>query len=75
MTDFHPFDVVRLLSGIPEHGVRAGARAVVLEVHDDPYLALEVEVVDDDGKTLFVGAVDPAQVQRDAKASPREDPT
>lgn len=74
MTDFQPFEVVRLLSGVPEHGVPAGARAVVLEVHKDPYIALEVEVVDGSGKTVFIGAVDPAQVERDPQNPPREDP-
>lgn len=71
MTAFRPFDVVRLLSGLPEHGVPAGARAVVLDIHDHPHLALEVEVVDDQGATIFVGAVDPAQVRReDPDAAP-----
>ena len=58
-----PFDVVRIPAGIPEHGVPAGARAVVLEVHEDPYLAYEIEVVDDDGRTFFTGAVDPTWVE------------
>lgn len=41
-----------------------GAPAVVPEVHRDPYLAYEIEVVDADGRTLFAGAVDPAWVER-----------
>lgn len=58
-----PFDVVRIVEGIPEHGVPAGAQATVVQVHEHPSLAYEVEVVDDQGRTLFSGAIDPAQVE------------
>ncbi|MGH2768031.1 MAG: DUF4926 domain-containing protein [Candidatus Methylomirabilales bacterium] len=64
-----PFDVVRIPAGIPAHGVPAGARGVVLEVHEDPYLAYEIEVVDEDGRTVFTGAVDPAWVELEAPGS------
>ncbi|TCM48855.1 DUF4926 domain-containing protein [Kribbella sp. VKM Ac-2568] len=57
------FDTVRIPAGLPEHGVPEGALAVVLEVHRDPYLAYEIEVVDAGGRTLFAGAVDPAWVE------------
>ena len=63
MSEIQRFTVVRLLSGVSEHGVPPGARAVVLEWHTKPCLAYEVEVVDDLGCTTFVGAVDPAQVE------------
>lgn len=59
-----PFDVVRITAGLPQHGIAPGTRAVILEIHEDPYLAYEIEVVGDDGHSLFIGAVDPAQVER-----------
>ena len=47
MTDrLRPFDVVRFRKGLNDHGVAAGARGVVLEVHESPSLAYEVEVTD-----------------------------
>lgn len=61
--DLGPFDIVMLPGGLSEHGIPPMARAVILEVHYEPYLAYEVEVVDTKGSTLFVGVVDPAQVQ------------
>lgn len=61
-----PFDVVRIPAGIAEQGVPPEARAVVVEVHEDPHLAYEIEVVDEDGMTLFIGAVDPAWVEVEA---------
>ncbi len=61
MSDVTPFAVVRLLSGVPEYGVSPGALAVVLEVHSEPYEAYEVEVVDEAGRTVFAGAVEPGQ--------------
>ena len=67
-----PFDVVRVPAGLPEYGVPAGARAVILEVHDDPHLAYEIEVVDDDGRTVFTGAVDPACVDLEMPDPGRE---
>lgn len=58
-----PFDVVRITAWLPQHGVAPGTRAVILEIHEDPHLAYEIEVVGDDGQSLFIGAVDPAQVE------------
>ena len=70
MTDrLRPFDVVRFRKGLNDHGVAAGARGVVLEVHESPSLAYEVEVTDDDGRTLIFGAVDPDYVERETPAS------
>lgn len=65
MRQFEPYDVVRVTAGLVEFGVPEGSRAVVLEVHEDPYLAYEIEVVDHRGQTIFTGAVDPAQIEED----------
>jgi hypothetical protein len=60
MTDrLRRFDVVRFRKSLDDHRVPVGARGVVLEVHESPSLAYEVEVTDDDGRTVFFGAVDP----------------
>ena len=64
-----PFDVVRFRNGLDDHGVAAGARGVVLDVHESPSLAYEVEVTDDDGRTVFFGAVDPDYVERETPDS------
>lgn len=63
MTHLSPFDVVRLPSGLAAFGIEENAIAVVLEVHHEPYLAYEIEVVDEAGRTRFAGAVDPATVE------------
>lgn len=70
MSIFSPYDVVVLPAGISEHGIPPGSRAVILERHDEPYLSYEVEVVDDDGKTLFCGAVDPALLEAEELTAP-----
>ena len=60
-----PLDVVRIPAGLPEHGVPAGSRAVILEVYVSPQLAYEIEVVDREGRTLFTGAVEPGRIELD----------
>ena len=65
----NPFDVVRFRKALDNHGVAAGTRGVVLEVHESPSLAYEVEVTDDDGRTVFFGAVDPDYVERETPDS------
>lgn len=57
------FDTVRVPAGIPESDVPEGALATVLDVYTDPYLAYEIEVADADGRTLYVGVVDPSWVE------------
>lgn len=66
---FQPCDVVVLPRGLPGAGVPAGSRAVVLEVHRAPSLAYEVEVSDDDGRTLFAGSVPAAFIATDTDDS------
>ena len=60
---FTPFDVVRLVHGIPDAGIAPGTEAVVLEVSDEPELHYEIEVVDDEGRTLYQAAVRPDQIE------------
>ncbi|MBM6403576.1 DUF4926 domain-containing protein [Phycicoccus sp. CSK15P-2] len=63
-----PFDVVVLPAGLPQFGVSPGSRAVVIEIHEDPYEAFEIEVVDENGQTLYSGAVETAWVELDVTA-------
>lgn len=49
------YQIVRLVRGVPEEGIEPGTRAVVLEVFDDD--AFEIEVADDQGRTLYEGSV------------------
>lgn len=58
-----PFDVVVLPAGLPQFGVAPGSQAVVLEIYQDPYEAFEIEVVDENGQTLYSGAVETACVE------------
>lgn len=51
-----PFDVVTVPTGLPEFGIPAGATATVIDVYDTPP-GVEIEVVDDQGRTIFSGAV------------------
>ena len=56
---FAPFDMVRFCKSLDDHGIAEGTRGVVVQVHETPRLAYEVEVTDRDGRTVFLGAVDP----------------
>ncbi|NNL70328.1 MAG: DUF4926 domain-containing protein [Acidimicrobiia bacterium] len=75
MSEIVPFAVVRLLSGLPEYAISAGSLAVVLEVHSEPYEAYEVEIVDHEGRTVFAGAIDPAQCVVVSQPTPSERPS
>lgn len=57
------FDTVRIPAGISEYDIPEGAIATVLDVYEHPYRAYEIEVVDDNGRTVFVGVVDAAWVE------------
>lgn len=64
MTDiFKQFDTVRVRPGIPESDIPAGLLATILDVYTDPHLAYEIEVVDANGLTLYVGVVDPSWIE------------
>ena len=61
---FDLFDVVVLVKGVPEEGVPPGARAAIVDVHTDPTLAYEVEVVDEEsGSTVWWGPVGPDDIR------------
>lgn len=59
------FDVVTVPAGLPEYGVPAGATATVIDVYETPP-GVEIEVVDDQGRTIFSGAVDFSRVEAGA---------
>lgn len=61
--DFRLHEVVRLRSDVPEDGLRAGAVGVVVEVFDQPYVAYEVEFVDDKGRTIAQRALRPSEIR------------
>lgn len=52
---FKQFDVVRLTSGVPDEGIPAGVRAVVLDVRGAEPALYGIEVADSHGRTLYVG--------------------
>jgi len=54
---FQPFDLVRLVRGVPDAGLPPGTVAVVLEASAEPEPHYEVEVTDADGRTVFSGGV------------------
>ena len=43
--------------------VPVGSVGVILEVTSEPELAYELEIVDDDGKSLFSGEVDSSMIE------------
>lgn len=68
-----PFDVVVLSAGLPQHGLPPGTRAVVIEVHHDPYDAFEIEVVGKDGQTVYSGAVEAAWIELAESSEPLDE--
>lgn len=51
---FEEYAVVKLKRDLPEHNMRAGTRGVVVMVHEKPYRAYEVELIDDENETWAV---------------------
>jgi len=60
---FELLDMVRFRKSLDDHGIAEGTRGVVVEVHETPRLAYEVEVTNRDGRTVFLGAVDPEYLE------------
>ncbi len=56
-------DVIHTRDAIPEHGLPAGAVGTVLEVFDKPTRAYEVEFANEDGETIAMVTLTPAQVR------------
>lgn len=52
------YEVVRLLSPIPEHGLPAGALGTIVMVYPEP-LAYEVEFLDKRGNTIAIATLKP----------------
>lgn len=63
LTPLTPLSLVRLLRGIPEHGIPAGSIATILDVYDGPSIEYEIEVSDESGRSLFVGGISAADVE------------
>jgi Domain of unknown function (DUF4926) len=58
------FDVVRLPNGVPGRGVAPGATGAIVDIHEQPTLAYEVEIVDaETGRTIWWGSVLPEQLE------------
>jgi hypothetical protein len=57
------FDTVRLKHGLPDEGLPAGTLAAVVDVYEEPTPGYEIEVVGDDGRTIFLGSVGVDQVE------------
>jgi hypothetical protein len=55
--------VVRFRKSLDDHWIAEGTRGVVLDVDEAPRLAYEVEVADSEGRTVFLGAVDPEYLE------------
>jgi hypothetical protein len=60
---FQPLDVVRLMQGLPDHDLPPGTTAVILESSEVPEPHYQIEVADQHGQTIFIGAVTPDQVE------------
>ncbi|RLK58740.1 DUF4926 domain-containing protein [Actinokineospora cianjurensis] len=58
------FDVVRVKTALPEQGLDAGAIGAVVAILRDPDLRYEIEVVDEDGRTRFLGPIAPDDLER-----------
>jgi hypothetical protein len=55
MKNYNILDVVELIKDIPEQGISKGDRGTILEVYNEQ--DFEVEVVNNNGKTFFLGTL------------------
>ncbi|UDM53961.1 DUF4926 domain-containing protein [Cupriavidus sp. MP-37] len=55
-------DVVVALSDMPDEGIRTGMKGTVIDIHEEPCLAYEIEFCDESGRTIAVVALLPDQV-------------
>jgi hypothetical protein len=60
---FAPLDVVRLKHGLPAHDLPPGTKAVILESSELPEPHYQIEVADQDGRAVFIGAVTADEVE------------
>lgn len=63
MSNVSLLDVVALLRDIPNEGLRAGMKGTVVDIHQSPNLAYEVEFCDERGRTIALVALLPNQVE------------
>jgi hypothetical protein len=57
------FDMVRVLIDIPAQGVQAGWLGSVVQIHQQPNLAYEIEFAEEGGRTVAVTALKPEQLE------------
>jgi hypothetical protein len=55
--------IVALRRGVPDEGIPPGAQAVIVHLHPGPDSGYGVEVVDDDGRTVRWGPVEPEDIE------------
>ena len=60
---FSEFDRVVLVVDLPDRGLRAGTKGVVIDVHTTPSLGYEVEFFNEDGEVIEWGPVEPEQLR------------
>ena len=58
-----PLEVVRLKYGLPDHNLPPGTKAVILEASELPEPHYQIEVADQVGRAIFIGAVTADQVE------------
>lgn len=57
--------VVVVARDLPEKSLRRGMRGTIVDIYEGPPPAYELEIVDDEGRTVFLGAVDAEDVHPD----------
>lgn len=57
------FSRIRAKVDVPALGLKAGARGVVVDRYSEPYLAYEVEFVDEDGDTIGCLSLRPEELE------------
>lgn len=61
--NFKLFDHVRLRWDRPEENLKKGMTGAIVEIHEVPSLAYEVEFVAKDGRTLALLALQPNEIE------------
>ncbi|MBM7773968.1 hypothetical protein JOD54_004172 [Actinokineospora baliensis] len=60
---FELFDLVRIKQGRPDEGLQAGTCGTVVVVFDAPVPGYEIEVADENGRTLYLGSFAPDELE------------
>ncbi|GAA2998330.1 DUF4926 domain-containing protein [Actinokineospora diospyrosa] len=60
---FALFDLVRVKNGRPQEGLAAGACGTVVVVFEAPVPGYEIEVADENGRTLYQGSFAPEELE------------